>query len=179
MQRSQLSGEDIVLSDDARLGWIRFSRAMDTIDAGMAQRGLTDFNQKGAEDLRVMKDLMVSSIAEQHPAWFHEYNQRDDTKWDNKIAGMSVVVADKRLSQRPDIEALKKYLQMRSDLMGILLTRDSTDIKSRSNADLMGIWNDFVQTLKTGPGGLAFSDLHSRYLVNDPLTSSGMNTIGV
>lgn len=177
MMRTQLSPEEIVRTDDARLGWIKFTRTMDLIDAEMAQRGLSNFNQSGAEDLQVLKDVMTTSIARSHPAWYAEYSQRDDVAWDNKIAAMEEITKDHRLSSRGDIEQLQQYLGIRRAIMAILQTRESSSIESASNADLQILMEMRVNQLKQG--SLAFSQLYNRYLIHDPLTTTGLNTIGV
>jgi len=177
MMRTQLSPEELVRSDDARLGWIKFTRAMDLIDATMAQRGLSNFNQKGAEDLLVLKDLMTTGIARDHPAWYAEYSQRDDVAWDNKLTAMDEIVKDPRLSQRGDIEKLKEYLDFRSTIMAMLQTRESTSIESASNADLRFLMESMANSLKQQ--SLAFSQLYNRYLIHDPFTTTGINTLGI
>lgn len=179
MMRTPLSAEEIIQQDDSRLGWIKFTRAMDLIDAEMANRGLPNINVKAATDLRTLKDLITSAIALKHPQWYAEYTQRNDVVWDNKIAAMHEITKDPQLIQRPDIQMLKQYLDVRSALMAELAARPSADINAQTNVDLRTVWDALIQKMKTGTNGLAFSSLYNRWLIHDPLSSVGINTIGV
>jgi hypothetical protein len=179
MQRSYLSPEEIIQQDDQRLGWIKFTRAMDLVDAEMSNRGITNINDKRANDLRVLKDLLTNKIATEHPQWFSDYQSRDETKWDNRIASMRQIVKDPTLKQRPDIEALAGYLDARDAMVAMLGTRANKGIDARDNADLNFLWSSYVQKAKAGPGGLTFSNLFNRWLINDPMNQTGPNTLGL
>jgi hypothetical protein len=178
MQRSALSAEDIINQSDARLGWTKFTRTMDLLDAELAQSGSMNYNTKAAAPLRQLKDLVIAGIAQQHPQWFQEYSQRDEVKWNNRIAAMKVLAQDPRLSQRPDIAMLDKYLKTRDVIVAELGARPSHGIQASDNTDLRDLWSTVVQGMKQGPNGLAFSNLYNRWLDSDPLTQPGPTTIG-
>jgi hypothetical protein len=178
MQRSPLSPEDIIGQSDARLGWTKFTRSMDLLDAQLAAIGAPNYNVKQAQDLRLMKDILIAGIAKQHPQWYQEYSQRDEVKWNNQIAAMKVLVQDPRLSQRPDMEMLDRYLKQRDLIVALLGGRPSHGLDSESNSDLRTVWDTMVTKMKNGPNGLAFSDLYNRWLDTDPLNQPGPTTIG-
>ena len=178
MMRSPLSPEEIVQQSDARLGWTKFTRAMDLLDAELASSGAPNYNVKQATALRVMKDMLINGIANQHPQWYQEYSQRDEVKWNNRIAAMKVITQDPRLSQRPDIQMLGQYLGLRDYVVGALAARPAHGIDSEHNADLKAIWDTMIQSMKNGTNGLAFSDLYNRWLDTDPLNQPGPTTIG-
>jgi hypothetical protein len=174
MQRQELSPEEIIANSDQRLGWIKFTRLMDVIDAIASARGVTNLNVKGAADLRAMKDTFISGVATDHPQWYKDYQMMDENKWTDRIAGMHEIVNDPRLSQRPDIEALKDYLGLRDAVTAILLTRKAKTLSASSNQDLKVMFDATVQAMKDK--SLAFSNLYNRWLSNDPVTPVGTGT---
>lgn len=170
-QRTPLSGEQLVEQPDVRLGWTKFSRTMDMIEAMQFERGLPNLQVKAAQDLRLLKQAVIASLAGKYPAWFAEYSQTDELKWQKRISGMEEIVADSRLSQRPDIEALGKYLRFRSVVVSLLQAREQTGISAAANQDLRVLYETVVSKMKEG--SLAFSDLYNRWLDNDPLQPAG------
>jgi hypothetical protein len=98
----------------------------------------------------------------------------DENKWTDRIAGMHEIVNDPRLSQRPDIEALKDYLGLRDAVTAILLTRKAKTLSASSNQDLKVMFDATVQAMKDK--SLAFSNLYNRWLSNDPVTPVGTGT---
>lgn len=170
-RRSRLSPEDIALEPDVRLGWIKFSRMMDTLESMQIAMGLPNLFVKEATNLRMMRTFAVTKLAQEHPQWFIEYSTRDESKWSRKIVGMKEIVSDERLVGRPDIAGLKDYLGARDVMIGMLQAREQKSLTAQANQDLRIMWETYVMSIKER--NLAFSDLYNRWLVNDPLSAPG------
>jgi hypothetical protein len=166
-RRVRLSPDDIAVQPSVRLGWIKFSRAMDTIEAIQSQRGLPNLFSKDGEDLRILRSLAITALAKEHPDWYKEYSVRDEAKWDKRMTGMREIVKDERLSGRPDISGLKEYLTLRDSIVGFLQSREHHSLSATDNQDIRAVWETMVSRMKEK--SLAFSDLYHRWLENDPV----------
>jgi hypothetical protein len=152
-----------------RLGWLKYSQAMDTIESERVKRGLPNMQVKAAGDLAILKRLVTQKLAEQYPAWMDEFSQQDTQKWNKRIAGMREIVADKRLAgrdDRPDIKGLGVYLQARDAVTAELAQRRSKTLTAAGNQDLASIW----ETLRSAivEKYVAFAPIFYRYLERDP-----------
>jgi hypothetical protein len=166
-QRTPYSGEEIVSLSEARLGWIKYTRAMDIVEAMQFERGLPNLQVKDAADLANMKRMMTIGVATKYPDWFKEFSERDDAKWSKRINGMKEIVTDDRLMNRPDIAQLHRYLKIRDGVVAALQTREQHGIDAAANSDLKMLYETAVGEMKKT--NLAFSDLYNRWLANDPL----------
>lgn len=167
-QRESFSFEEAVASPQIRLGWIKFSRAMDLIDAERVRRGLPNFQVRAAQDLATLKRAVVQGIAQAHPEWFEEYGTTDMLKWDKRLEAFSAITQDKRLQKRDDIRGLTTYLQARELILGELGNRKAKTLTASANRDLAILWDTITQRLVES--NLAFGDLYHRWLENDPVT---------
>jgi hypothetical protein len=68
---------------------------------------------------------------------------------------------------------------MRRDIVDMLAIRPQHGLNAQANSDLRFVWEEMVNTLKNGTNGLAFSSLYNRWLIHDPLSPAGINTVGV
>lgn len=78
----------------------------------------------------------------------------------------------KENSQRPVVQAMSIYLNVRSQVARELASRKSYGMSStlaaKDNADLDGLWNQTVAQLLQGSP--EFEDFYNRFLQNDPVT---------
>jgi hypothetical protein len=78
----------------------------------------------------------------------------------------------KELTQRPDIAGLRSYLSARGEIERLLAARKeaggSGNLAANANADIRQVWE--TMTLSLSERNLAFSDLYSRWLQNDPVS---------
>lgn len=167
-QRTPLSPEELMQQPSTRLGWIKFTRMMDLIEAAQFERGLPNLQVKDAQDLKNLKQMAIVAIAKQHPSWYEEYSQTDELKWTKKIQGMEKIAADDRLKNRPDIAALSNYLDARKVIVAILQGRDQHGINAADNQGIKLLWESIVAKMKKD--SLQFSDLYNRWLDTDPVT---------
>ena len=171
--RERLSAEEIAEQPDIRLGWIKYSKAMDLIDSFRVAAGLPNLSVQAAQPLAFIKRIATTSIAQEHPSWFQEFQTQDRGRWDRVIAGARALSADTRLQGRPDIEGLGEYLNIRDGILAALTFRRAQDgsgsLDSTSNVDLAQLFATAVASLtERNP---AFADLYYRRLENEPLAA--------
>lgn len=155
-----------------KLGWIEFGRVMDALDALRVQRGLPSFNVKAASDLARAKQALVGYLANspKYAGWYDDYAASDSAKWDHRIQGMTAIVADKRLAERPEFQGLKKFLDGRKQIVAALEALGSKNLGTKANQALHDGWDAYVgQLVDQNP---AFGALYNRWLQNDPVSIS-------
>ncbi len=166
-QRELASMEDVEDSPDTRLGWMKFGKYMDLIDAERVRRGLPNLSVAPAADLAHMKREIIEQLGEKYPAWWEAFNESDRLKGEKRLAGLREIASDDRLAQRPDIEGLRLYLKYRDLVVGELSRRESTTIDSVANQDIAFTWESIkAQIVEKNP---AFASLFHRYLERDQL----------
>lgn len=170
-ERRILSPKERVQNADARLGWIKYTQAMDAIDAELADRGLTSIQQRGAEDLQGIKVNVIDKLSQQLPAWRDDFDSTDAGKMRRTIEGMRAIVQDPRLLKRPEIQGVADYLSARDAIQRELLYRkangDPGSLNARKNADLADLWAHAVGSIVQD--NVSFAQTYHRYLSNDTL----------
>jgi hypothetical protein len=172
---------------DAEKGWIQYNRFMDIIDNEMAARGLTSIQQKGAEDLSIIKSAFINKLAVQtdpegkpifnkktgeyeRTAWYDDYLDSDGSKTNRIIAGLGKILTDpdfiKNNRNSTTWKSVNQYLEFRKLVAQELLTRDAKSIEAKSNADLKIIYDGVVNKLKQDDK-LGFSYVYDRFLSQD------------
>jgi hypothetical protein len=159
----------ISTSPEIGQGWNDFGAAMDIIDSLRKQRGLTSLSTKAGADLTAAKTAVIDYLTTKYPAWADEYGQSDSNKWKRKIEGMTAIVDDPRLAQRPEIQTLKQYLIARGIMADTLAQRKNKTLAAQANADLGAAWEGITNYLVDQ--NLAFADLFHRYLERDPVVT--------
>lgn len=172
MQREPLSKEEIAKGPNVRLGWDKYSEAMDTITAELHERGLSNMMQADAADLRELKRDVVADLKRRYPEWYDEFSVTDRSKWEKKIKALTAISADPRLqtAARPEMRGLAEYLEKRKIITDELAKRPAKAWNAVSNQDLRDLWDDVIADLTER--NVAFSPLYLRYLENDPMESS-------
>lgn len=174
MQRERLSKEEIVTRPDVRQGWAAYSKMADLIDAARIERGLPNLAVKAAEDLRQAKKLLTAKIAEDHPSWWQEFNQRDDLQAQRDRQSLRQIAADPTIGQRGDIAPLKDYFHMRDLMVQALSERvaagGSGTLTASSNADLASVWDMLTGDLVASR--VQFGPVYNRWLDRDVLTAA-------
>lgn len=182
MQRSKMSADEAMQENQRRLGWAQYTKLMNKLGAQLHNRGLNSYTDKGAEDLRAMKQAYSMLLGSptmpdgsENPfynaAWSKDFNTLDPLKYERLIPGMEQV-ANSRLADDPnrsDLRVLQSYLGARQAVVKLLAQRKagggSNVITAQSNADLLTAWQRWVDGLVES--NTNFGDLHSRYLARD------------
>lgn len=182
MQRTKMSADEALAENKRRLGWTKYTAVMNGLTATLHNRGLKSYNDKGAEDLKATKAAVTALWSqpllpngEKNPyyndAWSKDFSTYDTLKYDRLVPGLQAV-ADSPLAKEPnrsDLRVLKTYLDGRRAVNTILQQRGATGgaktLTAKSNADLAGVWQQFVDHLVESD--TSFGDLHARYLSRD------------
>lgn len=162
-------------------GWYEYRKLNNAINAELHNRGLTNILQKGAEDLRLLKQGVVEGtqanpegLAEKYPAWFEDYNQGQRDIY-AKIRDLKGWVYDKRFDKRVDLQGVRKYLALREQVTERLDAyyvqtqgKGSRNLQAEENGALRQWFYDQVgQLILDNP---AFGEVYVRYLEGDTLT---------
>ena len=166
-QRERYSPAELIQANRTALTWIKFSQAMDVIDAAMEERDLPNLRIKAAEPLRIAKNNIVQTLGEQNPEWLKEYYTRDPMMWQERIAAFTDFTRHEDLSQRPDIEGLTIYLRLRTQIRNIMDERGLRSLDSIEATPVREAWETAVQRLVNR--NLQFADVYHRYLDTDPV----------
>jgi hypothetical protein len=187
----QLKTLDQVVEDtQTRLGWVKWTKFSDALHADMAERGVTNLNQKGAEDLAANKAAFLSQNTywrdpygtTQISPWYKDYSSQDTSKIESRLTQMRQIVQDPRLQGRNDMRGLIDYLDARdgfkqamvqAGIKQLTLTTSSANptAKTKKSMQMAGQWAEYVFNLKQQ--NMAFSNLYDRWLSADDNLQSG------
>jgi hypothetical protein len=190
-QRSNMSARDAWDKTNLARGWQQYNSFMQDVNSQLFDRGLTSFDDDGAEDLKATKKGIVMMLTEQflpdgsknpfyNESWEKEFSSLDKGKYDRQAAKLEAVVDDPELMAkainpdgtvgiRSDIYTLKAYLMQRKQMQKALLIRKmnggSEDITAQTNYDLKNSWDAY--TMKLIEADTKFGWIHSRYFATD------------
>ena len=160
---------------------------MDLLENEMTARGLTSIQQKGAEDLAIIKSGFINKLAIQtdaegkpifnkktgeyeRTAWYDDYLDSDGSKTNRVIAGLGKILTNPEFLEanrnNTTWKSVDRYLEFRKVIAKELLTREAKSIEAKSNTDLKIIFDGFVNKLKEDDK-LGFAYIHDRFLSQD------------
>lgn len=158
---------------DRRLGWQEYIRAMDLLEVERKGRGLPNLRVKDAQDLAQIKRKLTDALGQKYPAWWRDFNQRDDLKWTTTINALRDIAKGTTAvdDDRPDMEGVLLYMEARGLILQELNRRDqvggSKTIDAVANQDLAQVWDTLVFGILQQ--NIAFVPIYFRYLEGDPL----------
>ena len=177
--------------NEAEKGWILFNQVSDALDNELQKRGLASLQQKGAEDLKYIKEQVVQKLAVQsdatgkpmwnaktgeyvRTAWYDDYLDSDGSKTNRIISGLNKIIGNEKFLQdnknNTTWKSVSAYLDIRKAIAKELVTRRSAGlagtIDAKSNIDLKYIYDNVVTKLKNDDK-LGFSYLYDRFLSQD------------
>jgi hypothetical protein len=173
--------------NDAEKGWIQYNKFMDVIDNELIMRGLTSIQQNGAEDLSIMKKVLINKIAVQtdaegkpifnkktgeyeRTAWYDDYLDSDGSKTNRVIAGLGKILEDPEFLENnrnnTTWKSVNQYLKLRKVIAQELLLREVKSIEAKANIDMKIIYDGVVNKLKQDDK-LGFAYVYDRFLSQD------------
>lgn len=180
-QREKIGAVEAMQQAETQQGWYLYNKMMLPVQAELYRRGFKSFDDKGAEDLRAMKQAAVDVLSDPYQLdgtanphynenWSKQYNTLDRNKYDRFAANLEQVfghVAPMALAQggRTDLNSLVRYLQLRKSVNDDLMKRKSQDINAKSNKDLKKFMNE--NTMALMEQDTRFNELHNRYFARD------------
>lgn len=174
--RERRNPADLKKDANTKMGWIEFRKNMDLLQHALFQQGFTSFNQKGAEELQLIKQTMLAQLVGKNKDWAADYYSVDRGKWIYRMQSINTMLSDPKWVEdngdRPVVKSLATYVDVRKAIARELATRKANGLPStldaKANADLDGLWTQLVATLMQE--SLEFSDFYNRFLQNDPVT---------
>jgi hypothetical protein len=187
---SSLSPQESQRQNDAEKGWIQYNKISDAIDNELQKRGLSSTQQKGAEDLKFIKQSFITKLAIQtdadgkpvfnnttgqyeQTAWYDDYLDSDGSKTNKVIVGLGKILEDQTFMKdnknNPTWKSVSAYLDIRKAISRELLRRDVKSIDAKANVDLKFIYDGMVNKLKQDDK-LGFAYLYDRFLSQDLIT---------
>tara|TARA_R110000787_G_scaffold4185_9_gene16191 strand:+ start:460 stop:6462 length:6003 start_codon:yes stop_codon:yes gene_type:complete len=173
MQREALSPLQILQGPDIRLGWDKFTRAMDGLEAVRIERGLPNYSVKGAADLAAYKAIIVQQLKAEHPQWGVEYSNVNLASMATRLEGANAILqsGDSALLGRADIQGLSEYMELRAGFITLLEQRQAAGgartLDASANQDVRYAWES--QVLELVERNLAFADIYYRRFQRDLL----------
>lgn len=164
----------------AREGWAKYRRAMAVLDAHLDKRGLTSFQQSGAEDLAAAKQAIIQQLASDidpvtgkptgSPSpWYQDYRDVDGTKGAKTIIGFKKILGNEKFmadnADDPTWKSVALYMKVRDSISASLRGRPSNNIDAKENVDLRMVLDYYVNQLKSGD--LEFANIYDRFLSQD------------
>jgi hypothetical protein len=173
--------------NEAEKGWIQYNRIMDAIDNELQDRGLASTQQKGAEDLALLKAAIITKLSvktdadgnkivnpktgqfEQTP-WYDDYLDSDGSKTNRVIVGLGKILTDKKFIEvnknNSTWKSVSAYLDLRKAVAQELVGREVKSINAKANMDLKMIYDGTVNKLKQDDK-LGFAYVYDRFLSQD------------
>ena len=187
--RGNANAQDAEKQNQVKLGWIKYRNVMNQIDADLKNRNLKTVEDKGAEDLKMIKGLTVMALKMQRDdkgnpvldsggqpvitPWFQDYSDLDGTKTIRIVSGMNKILNDpKFVKDQTDAKgnlnrtwaSVSMYLQLRQQLSNELASRPVKSLRAKANVDIAAVYDITVGKLKDDIG---FSDIYDRYFTQD------------
>ena len=178
--RSKQDPKEAQMQNAAREGWAKYRRAMVILDAHLEKRGLTSFQQSGAEDLAYAKQQVIQQLATnvnpetgeptgEVSAWYQDYRDVDGTKSAKTISGFRKIISDdtfmKDNGDDPTWKSVALYMKIRDSIASSLSARPSSNIDAKQNQDLRMVLDYYINQLKAGD--LEFANIYDRFLSQD------------
>lgn len=177
--RSRKDPLDAVTDANVQAGWYEYHKMATKIDLALEDAGLTSLNQKGAQELKAVKDAFVQDLKERNSDWGDAYSSGGDSGEATRFLTMALKALDQHedLASRSDGQALIEYVTMREKLRAAMredrrergLSGTGT-INSNENAEYKAIWDSFTTDLYRRDIG--FQQMFDRVLSSDDLSGS-------
>jgi hypothetical protein len=175
--------------NEAEKGWIQYNQFMNIIDGELKNRGLTSYQQNGAEDLAIVKDSFIQKLSVQtdndgkpifnektgtfqQTAWSDDYLDSDGSKTNRIVLGLSKILENEKFMENnknnPTWKSVNVYFDIRKSMASELMKRDVKSINAKANLDIRYAYDAVVNKLKKDDP-LGFSYLYDRFLSQDLL----------
>jgi hypothetical protein len=173
--------------NDAEKGWIKYNKMSDAVDEELQKRGLSSVQETGAEDLKYIKEQVISKLAVQtdadgkplfdkntgqyvQTAWYDDYLDSDGSKTNKVIVGLGTILNNpdfiKDNGNNTTWKSISTYLNLRNKIATELAKRDVKSIDAKANKDMRYIYDAVVNKLKSDDK-LGFSYVYDRFLSQD------------
>jgi len=171
--------------NEASRGWATYGVLADAIDEELKARRLTSISQKGAEDIKLIKQAVIDKLAyardaQGNPvvdkntgqkiqtAWYDDYLDTNGAKTNQVILGLGKVLDNKKFMEDhkddPTWKSVRLYLNFRQVLAQELQSRSTKTLNAKANQDLQVAYDAMVNKLSQDDG---FKQMYDRLLSQD------------
>jgi hypothetical protein len=167
-RRESLPLDQIITKPDARIGWQKWRQFQDWKVDAMDRAGIGSLSEKGGEAIAAVQKAMIANLANQHPVWYTEFVDQDETKWLRRIKAFEAITETDiaGLRERDDVRGLREWLGIRGQIETVLAQREreggSAYLTAKSNADLRFAWE--TMNTRLSEANPMFADLAARWL---------------
>jgi hypothetical protein len=179
MQRELYTGRELIENNQERLGWREFSTISDWVkgkqDEAAAAGLSTNLNSKHLRGVSAVKQRAIAEIAERNPTWWKAYQDTGSSAVKRNAINdaFNKVLADPVVSQRDSARHIREYYRVRMWVQETLQARKAAGgsdqlENTRSNADLLAVWEDVRTQMSLNP---QFSAVFDRYFARDMISS--------
>ena len=185
-----LSAQDPIVAqkaNEAEKGWITYGKFRDAIDSELEMRGLSSIQEKGAEDLSVLKAAIIDKLSVQkdaegkpvfdkktgqyvQTAWYDDYLDSDGSKTNRVVLGLNKILNDEKFmndhKNSTTWKSIGVYFDFRKGIASELQNRDVKSIDAKANIDLKIVYDGIVKKLKKDDP-IGFGAIYDRFLSQD------------
>ena len=165
----QLGASQALQKNQEQEGWIQYSKMATAIDLKLKERGLTNIQQTGAEDLAEAKKSYIQYLGTENSAWYSAFNQRDTSGVQDLVTlAQKKWASDPAFAKREDQKSLQDYLEAREAIKAELDARPEHGIGNDMNQDLAYMWDSYRAYLVDNSPG--FEQIYNRVLESDDIS---------
>lgn len=154
-------------------GWVEYTQIADYLTGEMEKPGAD------RKFLEFSISYWAKKIADQNEVFREDFYKTDPNKIPDRIVKMEKMVQDPSISERDEIKALNRYLNVRRDFIGILdqlkSERRPYTLQANENAPIANAWDKFK--LQMAESDTRFSRIYWRYLSYDRLQRSSTEAV--
>ncbi|WP_026874615.1 hypothetical protein [Jiangella gansuensis] len=170
--REALGPEAVVTATEERQGWAEWKRWNVKIDAELAARGLQSVDQRGAEDLKLIKAGIRGELASTYPGWRDAMSQFDTDRTYGIVRSIRSIIESGDAPDRPDWDGWAEFVdweaRIGAELDARFMAGGSRSIEHNDNADLLFAYNTGVGQIKLA--NLMFAEAMDRVLPEHNMT---------
>jgi len=165
------------IRSDVELGWIKYDKISNQLDALAAEAGTT---VSDSAQFTAAKQALVAQIGQEHGSWFEDYQDPSTNRWVQSNYALEAMFDSGYFETHknhpvvgPYAKAMGSFRDIRQGFMQVLLARKaeggSGNIDAKKNADIAAAYASIIEELKASDPTGNFSNTWDRFFKSDPL----------
>lgn len=166
--RERRSPWEALEANRVKLGWTKFQRYMNLLNAAQIEQGLDE------ETAGKVRTVLADQLSKQIPEWGEDYYENDMKAIPHRIEFFTALVQNKELLNNPmrtDLRTLNEYLKIRQGFVNQLAALKAAGrphtLEADDNRQLAAQWLRVKSAYALSD--TRFGDLYNRYLTHDDL----------
>lgn len=151
--RKILDPVEIEKERSRKFGWVKYLQLVEGQDAILAQRGLTTYTQKGAEDLlQDRRDFIEAAKSNPlYSPWYQDFTEGGSSRTDSVVRGFRLALNDQKfmndMKGNTTFEAAYLYTEFREQMVEAVKQSPFRSLRAKGNKDLADTWDSFRTSL--------------------------------